>query len=107
MATFIFGEKKLEHPFFVSFDLGYNNLVIAEGITEKPDNRGWIINTLKTIINSIDAKEMLKKGIVLHCDNREILVKLKRVFIIEKVQVFIDGNKIKGNQYIELKCVSC
>ena len=107
MATFIFGKKKLEHPFFVSFDIGYKNLNIAEGINEKPDNKGWVINTFKNITDSREAKEMLKTGIILHSENREILVKLKRIFIIEKIQVFIDGNEIKGNQYIEFKLVSC
>ena len=107
MATFIFGEKKLEHPFFVSFEIGYKNLSIAEGIAEKPNEKGWVIKTLKTISNGHEAKEMLKAGIVLHSTEKEILVKLKRVFIIEKIQVFIDGNEIKGNQYIEFKLGTC
>lgn len=107
MATFIFGENKLEHPFFVSFEIGYKNLSIAEGVNEKPGQKGWVINTIKTFADSREAKEMLKGGIVLHSGNREILVKLKRAFIFEKIQVFIDGNKIKGHQYIEFKLVTC
>lgn len=107
MATYIFGEKKLENPYFVSFDSGYKNLSVAEGIHEKPDQKGWVINTLKVISDGSEAKEILKTGLILFSDNKEILVKLKRVFIIEKIQLFIDGLEIKGNQYIEFKLGTC
>jgi hypothetical protein len=107
MATYIFGEKKLEHPFFVSFDIGFKNFSVAEGISEKPDQKGWVINTLKTICEGREAKEILKTGLVVHSGEKEILVKIKKVFIIEKIQLFIDGNEIKGNQYIEFKLGTC
>ena len=103
MATFIFSKTGIK-PIFVSYDPGYNNFYISEGISENEDKKSWKTEILLKIDDRKQAYNRLRDGIsVKSREGIQYLVKLKRVFIIEKLQVFHNDEEIKGNQYIDIQ----
>ena len=99
MATFIFGENKLKHPVFVTFSIGYKYLRISQSV-EILDNGSK--HAVVVLHEQENARKQLKEGIkVSNKNGDEILVKLKTKFIIEKLEVFINGEKIPGHEFIE------
>jgi hypothetical protein len=103
MASFIFTKSGLM-PIFVSFDPGYKNFSVSEGISENEGEKSWKVDILLKIDNPKEAYSQLKQGIkVMTKSGIHYLVKIKRVFIIEKIQVFLGDEEIKGKQYIEFK----
>ncbi len=104
MATFIFRKNSGLMPIFVSFDPEYKNFSVSEGISENEGGKSWKIDILLKIDNPKEAYNQLKQGIkVMTKSGIHYLVKIKRVFIIEKIQVFHDNEEIKGKQYIEFR----
>ncbi|MFA4851359.1 MAG: hypothetical protein WC868_13310 [Bacteroidales bacterium] len=111
MATFIFRKNSGLMPIFVSFDPEYKNFSVSEGISENEDlptgkagGKSWKVDILLKIDNPKEAYNQLKQGIkVMTKSGIHYLVKIKRVFIIEKIQVFHDNEEIKGKQYIEFR----
>ena len=99
--TFIFGEKELAKPIFVSFDLGYKNLTIAKGI-EKNTETSWKVEVLNLIKKKKEAINALKKGIIIKNDDTEIKVLLKKKFIIQKIVVLINDKEIKGHEFLQV-----
>ena len=100
MATFIFGENKLEHPVFVSFSIGYKYLQISQSV-ETLDNGKK--HSVVVLYEQENARKQLKEGIkITNKNGDEILVKLKTKFIIEKLEVYFNGEKIPGHEFIEI-----
>ena len=103
MAAFIFSNQGFS-PIFVSFDPGYKNFSVSEGISENEDGKSWKVDIVLKIDNPKEAYNQLKQGIkVMTKSGIHYLVKIKRVFIIEKIQVFYNDTEIKGKQYIYFK----
>ncbi len=101
MAVFIFGENKLEHPFFVEFSIGYKKVNIGQSTGVTKDGKSHNVVILKTLEN---ARDKLKEGVrVTTPDGGELLVKIKRVFkIFEKIEVFYNGEEIKGHEFVKV-----
>ena len=91
-------------PIFVSFDPGYKNFSVSEGISENKEEKSWKVDILLKIDNPKEAYNQLKPGIkVMTNSGVHYIIKIKRVFIIEKIQVFLGDEEIKGKQYIEFR----
>jgi len=105
MATFIFGENKINHPVLVSFEIGYKNVSIMQSAGVSEDGKTHNVIVLNKIEGG-DARKALKQGIIVKNDNGDsILVKLKTVFIIEKLEVFYNEEKIHGHEFIYFKLI--
>ncbi len=100
MATFIFGENKLEHPIFVTFSIGYKYLRVSQSVEKQDDGKKYSVVVLHELQN---ARKQLKEGIkITNKTGDEIVVKLKTKFIIEKLEVYLNGEKIPGHEFIEI-----
>ncbi len=98
MATFIFGEKELEHPIFVSFNPGYKNFQIAQATETIKPGREYKIQILYELPKAYNE---VKNGITITTpDKNQVKVSIKRQFIFEKLQVFYNGKEIKGHEFI-------
>ena len=62
MASFIFRENGLV-PLIVSFDPGYKNFSVYEGISENEDGKSWKVDIFLKIDNPKEAYNQLKQGI--------------------------------------------
>jgi len=98
---FIFGEKDLQNPIFISFDLGYKNFTIAKGI-EKVDEKSWKVEVLKVLKEKKEATDALKKGVTIEDGKNKIKVFLKKKFIIQKIVVLINDEEIKGHEFLQI-----
>ena len=98
--TYIFGEKDLLNPIFVSFDIGYKNLTISKGV-KKIDEKSWKVETLEKIEDKKEALNRLKQGINIEDNGKNIHIQLKNKFIVQKLIVKINGEEIKGHEYLQ------
>lgn len=100
MATFIFGENQLEHPIFVTFSIGYKYLRVSQSVEKSDDGKKHSVVVLHELQN---ARKQLKEGIkITNKNGDEIVVKLKTKFIIEKLEVYFNSEKIPGHEFIEI-----
>ncbi len=88
------------NPIFISFETVYKNLTIAKGIN-KIDDKSWKIQILKKIEDSKQAQQILKQGINIEDNGKSIQVFLKKRLIVQKIIVKINGEEIKGHEYLQ------
>jgi hypothetical protein len=100
MASYIFGENKLEHPFFVKIDTRKNYLLLAEGMTKDNKTGKWTVRLLQELTYHPFLQKCLNEGIRITLTNHQIVYVRKRGFLFFKqLSVFIDKDVIKGRHF--------
>jgi len=106
MSSYIFGENKLEHPFFVKINARKNYLLLAEGMTKDNKTGKWTVKMLQELTYHPFLKKSLNEGIRITLSNHQIVYVRKRGFLFFKhLSVFIDKDVIKGRHFSTNKII--
>jgi hypothetical protein len=100
MASYIFGENKLEHPFFVKLNTRKNYLLLAEGMTKDNKTGKWTVKLLQELSYHPYLRKSLSEGIRITLSNNDIVYLRNRGFLFfRQLRVFMDKDVIKGRHF--------
>jgi hypothetical protein len=104
MASYIFGENKLEHPFFMKINARKNYLLLAEGMTKDNKTGKWTVKVLQELSYHPYLQKSLTEGIRITLSNNDNVYLRKRGFLLFKhLSVFIDKDVIRGRHFSKNK----
>lgn len=106
MASYIFGEKILEHPVFISFSACKDYLSVAECHTKDNKTGAWTAKLLQEYASHPFLKKCLREGIHITLSNNDtIYLKVKGMSFFRCMHVYLDKNRIKGRHFSKHKII--